>query len=70
MSSRKRETTEEEVFNTRKIAHDNFERQNRLYYPVGIPRSEEKTTRTNPVLKELKVPPDFRQGQKGNDTSR
>lgn len=61
---------EGEVFDPTKTAYEEFKRQNRLRYPVGIPRSKEKTTRTDPVLKELKVPPDFSQGQNGNDTSR
>ena len=61
---------EGEIFDPAKIAHDVFKRQNSLYYPVGIPRSKEKKTRTDPILKKLKVPTDFSQGQNGNDTSR
>ena len=61
---------EGKIFDPAKIARDVFERQNSLYYPVGIDRSKIQTNQTNPILKELKVPKDFRQGQKGNDTSR
>ena len=61
---------EGEIFDPTKIARDVFERQNRFYYPVGIPRSKEMKTQTDPILKKLKVPTDFRQRSNGNDTSR
>ena len=61
---------EGEIFDPAKIAHDEFKRQNSLYYPVGIDRSKIQTNQTDPILRKLKVPPDYGQGQKGNDTSR